>query len=54
MGRYRTGRESYNTSINWALLARLRHLAKNLCKRQYELVVEAIRDLLDKYEKDDR
>lgn len=49
MGRVRTGRESYNTSINAALLARLRDLAKDLGKRQNELVEEAIKALLDKY-----
>lgn len=54
MGRNRTGRESYNTSINSTLIDRLRRLAKNLGKRQNELVEEDIKYLLEKYERDDR
>jgi hypothetical protein len=54
MGRNRTGRESYNTSVNSVLLARLRGLAKELGKRQNELIEEAVKDLLNKYEKADR
>jgi hypothetical protein len=54
VGRHRTGRESYDTSINSALIARVRHLAKDLGKRQNETVDEAVRDLLNKYKKADR
>ena len=50
MGRNRTGREPYNTTIDKELISSLKILASTKRKHQNELLEEAIRDLTEKYE----
>ena len=42
----------YNTTLNAALLKRLKYLAVELNKRHNELLDEAIEDILNKYGKE--
>lgn len=42
----------YNTTLNAALLKRLKYLAIELNKRHNDLLDEAIEDILNKYEKE--
>jgi predicted transcriptional regulator len=42
-------RQSYNTTLRVDLVKQLRILAAQLDKRQNDLIEEAIRDLLNKY-----
>ena len=44
-------RKSYNTTLSADLMRKLRILAAEQEKRQNDLLEEAIRDLLKKYEK---
>ena len=45
-------RISYNTTLDGALLKRLKHLSIELNKRQNEILDEAIEDILNKYGKE--
>jgi len=44
-------RKMYNTTLNKSLIMELKILAAKLEKRQNEVLEEAIRDILKKYEK---
>lgn len=45
------GRKMYNTTLDVDLIKQIKILAAQLEKRQNDLLEEAIRDLLEKYEK---
>ena len=49
--RYMGKRKMYNTTLDTDLTKKLRILAAQLEKRQNDLLEEAIRDLLKKYER---
>ena len=47
-------RKMYNTTLDVDLIKQIRILAAQMDKRQNDLLEEAIKDLLQKYEKKDK